>query len=526
MKYYFAVMEESTEQTTWQTGDIIAMDAGTEKGQVLVEDSTGRTGFVPQNVHAETCTLISSALLSRMLMEEKVAGAVGKILSRETFYTKGNKKKEGYLAEAFFIPNRAATPETEVASYTAGGLVAAYPAILSLLDRVTSEKEGEEPIKILLVKDSENNKILCTDPETGEVYGEITEPDQKLHEFLSEKMEAEAVVCSADPGENRFTVEISGLASGISFFYPEIDAAVKRCVAQAPELEEKVRFLIKSSIAPKIIRKILNQMSPVDQRGITKPKRLYEQKDGTNLSDALSYLLLGKLLRLVGEKGSGKNTLVETCAWILNRPLCRIQGSGELDKMDLLGSLVLKENDTVYEPSEMLQTLMEGGIAVVDEANIVRPDVLALMHSLTDSARSINLPMVGLKTIHPHAGIVYTMNEDYMGTSEMNAATIDRGPTLFIKQEEDLYGLLKRMVPKANEEDLNLCVAVSNAIRKAVEESGTLTRESITLRGYIDALESAEWIPLSRALVQNVANKAQSESERMTIESIIQSFCK
>ena len=52
-----------------------------------------------------------------------------------------------------------------------------------------------------------------------------------------------------------------------------------------------------------------------------------------------------------------------------------------------------------------------------------------------------------------------------------------------------------------------------------------LTSDAVTIRGFIDALECSSFIPLKRALLQNVANKLQTESERLAVENIISAFC-
>ena len=527
MRYYFYIFpEERTERTgQWCRGEILRLEVNPKDEKVLVYRGTEPVGAVGTIAETGPVRTISAPLFKRMMEQTRVAGAVGKILSEKTVADRCKGRQTCYLAEAFFLPNRSEAGETESRCYEVGGPVAAYPAMLGLLDRLQRKTEEAEPIGLFVEENTENGILQCRDPETGELCGRLEQADEELRNLVTEGKRAEAEVVSAVLKENRFEISVSGIRPAKASFYPDIDETVARGVAQAPELEEKVAFMLENRVPDTVVRAVLRQMPRDPDPGVPVPGQRYGQKSGSNLADALGYLVLGKLLRLVGEKGSGKNTLAETCAWLLNRPLCRIQGSSELDKLDLLGSLVLKNGETVFEPSEMMETLLKGGIVVIDEANIVRPDVLALMHSLTDSARSISLPMAGFQKIDPHAGIIYTLNEDYTGTGEMNAATIDRGPSLIIRQESDLYELLKRVVPGAGEESIRLCVAVSDAIRKAVQESGMLSRDSITVRGYIDALESAAYIPLGRALVQNVANKAQSESERTAIEGIISSFC-
>ena len=120
---------------------------------------------------------------------------------------------------------------------------------------------------------------------------------------------------------------------------------------------------------------------------------------------------------------------------------------------------------------------------------------------------------------------MYTLNEGYVGTGEMNPATIDRGPSIIVKQETDMKTLLSRSCPDAATTDIDTCVKVSEAIQKSINESGMLTSDAVTIRGFIDALECSSFIPLKRALLQNVANKMQTESERLAVENIISAFC-
>lgn len=85
-----------------------------------------------------------------------------------------------------------------------------------------------------------------------------------------------------------------------------------------------------------------------------------------------------------------------------------------------------------------------------------------------------------------------------------------------------MSSLLRTAVPDASKEDIDICCKVSNEIRSAAQNgSGAISPEAITVRGYIDALQCAQFIPLRRALIQNVANKAQSASERAVLEGII-----
>lgn len=209
----------------------------------------------------------------------------------------------------------------------------------------------------------------------------------------------------------------------------------------------------------------------------------------------------------------------------MGRPLCRVQGSDDISKMDFEGSRTLKDGCTSFELSEMFRTLQIGGVVVIDEVNMIRANVLSDLHSLTDGSRSINVTGYGLVKMDPHACLVYTRNEGYVGTGEMNAATVDRGPVIEVKQEANMAQLLAYAVPTAKPEDINVCCKVAEAIQKSVREDSTLTPDAVTIRGYIDALECVDEIPLKRGLLHNVAYKLPEGPESTAVEQIIRANC-
>ena len=437
--------------------------------------------------------------------------------------------KAGYLyeTELYVVPKRdnGKSQKTDSIQYLVSGRSAENTKKAELLGKLQALKNDGKPIsfQVLILRISSTYFVVLPEsPVAGASAGKIKTPDDILPQLIQDGGTYPATVVALNGRD--YTVEITPEIKNLSDYYPLIDAAVARCAGQSKVIEAKVETMLASRFEKRAIETILAQMPSLGlaSRGVPTPKTRYAQRSGNNLADLTCYMLAGKMVRLVGEKGSGKNTLVETACWVLNRPMCRVQGSSELDKMDLLGSRTLKNGDTGFELSEFLQTLRDDGVAVIDEVNTVRPEVLTILHSLTDGARSIDVPGYGTVRMGPHACILYTMNEDYVGTGEMNAATIDRGPTIIVEQEQDMSILLKTAVPDASKEDINICCKVSNEIRNAAQSgSGSLTAEAITVRGYIDALQCAQFIPLRCALIQNVANKAQSAAERSIIEAII-----
>lgn len=92
------------------------------------------------------------------------------------------------------------------------------------------------------------------------------------------------------------------------------------------------------------------------------------------------------------------------------------------------------------------------------------------------------------------------MNEDYVGTGMLNSATADRFIPVMLKDQMDLGKLLMEMVPDSDQKVVESCVILYDKIRKAVRE-GKCSSDAVTTRGFIDALESAKWLPVRAALL-------------------------
>lgn len=80
----------------------------------------------------------------------------------------------------------------------------------------------------------------------------------------------------------------------------------------------------------------------------------------------------------VGHAGTGKSTLFEQIAARTNRPMLRMQHSGNTEESHVLGQYVVKDDATVWEPGP-LQLCMKLGIAcLADEYDRAMPQVLSV----------------------------------------------------------------------------------------------------------------------------------------------------
>lgn len=224
-----------------------------------------------------------------------------------------------------------------------------------------------------------------------------------------------------------------------------IDGAAARGCASPEALTARAEYLLEQAVPEPIILRVFAEMFSLPEYPelVPDPPVRYVQADGFGaLTRCLAYRLSGMHLRLVGSKGCGKNTLIQTVDWLLNVPQYRMQGNAELDKLDLLGGPTIENGTMRYRLSDMLRYLAAGADVVLDEGNTIKPECADVLHSLTDAARQIQVPGYGLVQMHPHSAFTITMNEDYAGTNFMNEATIDRFTPIHIAEPESLREVL------------------------------------------------------------------------------------
>jgi MoxR-like ATPase len=163
----------------------------------------------------------------------------------------------------------------------------------------------------------------------------------------------------------------------------------------------------------------------------------------------------------------------------------------------------------------------EGGIIVFDELNTGHPSVIALLNSVLDDRRRIQVPGYGLVKAHPNFRVFMTMNRDYQGTFEMNEATESRFAPIVFREPESIVDIIKKNVPAADPSLINKCDKIYREIKKKVRD-GRLQARSVNIRGFINACKQSLWdINHKTALINNVANSCPDLSDREAIAQLI-----
>ena len=171
-------------------------------------------------------------------------------------------------------------------------------------------------------------------------------------------------------------------------------------------MQDMLEFLRTEGIGERLIGEIeaFRREYPVtgDERRIPKPHFLYYGKE--IWLKALTALLAGENILLVGPKATGKNT----------------------DAASLIGTDTFRGGEVVLREGPITQCAKAGGFGVLDEINMAKNESLAVLHATLDFRRIIDVPGYDRISLRPGTRFIATMNYGYAGTRELNEALASR----------------------------------------------------------------------------------------------------
>ena len=160
-------------------------------------------------------------------------------------------------------------------------------------------------------------------------------------------------------------------------------------------------------------------------------------------------LLCGKNLLLAGAKATGKNMLAENLAEVFGRPSWNVSFHINMDASYMIGTDTFREGQVVFRPGPVYESAAQGGFCILDEINMARNEALAVLHSVLDFRRVINVPGYSRISVHEAARFIATMNYGYAGTRDLNEALTSRFMVIHMPEisQDNLEKLLKREFP-------------------------------------------------------------------------------
>ncbi len=286
-----------------------------------------------------------------------------------------------------------------------------------------------------------------------------------------------------------------------------------------------LKFLEEEQIDPRVIegiREFRRRFVPEADDTVL-PRYFYYGKEVWE--QAAQALLAGENLLLAGAKATGKNVLAENLAAAFGRPVYNVSLHINADATSMLGTDTFKDGEVSFSPGPVCEAATEGGFCVLDEINMARNEALAVLHSVLDFRRSIQISGYQKIRIHPASRFIATMNYGYAGTRELNEALSSRFMVLSMPEiaKADLSRLLEKEFPSMKPEYVKQFTSLFIDIRDKCR-SGELTEKVLDLRGLTGALRMMEGgLAPCQALDMGITNKTADDYEQSLVRDIISS---
>ena len=285
-------------------------------------------------------------------------------------------------------------------------------------------------------------------------------------------------------------------------------------------------FLRQEGIEESIIRRIEDFRSQYpaaaeDEYRISAPKYHYY---GTDVwKKALTALLAGENILLVGPKATGKNVLAENLSAVFRRPEWNVSFYLNTDAASLIGADTFKDGKVSFRQGPIYKCAARGGFGILDEINMAKNESLAVLHATLDFRRIIDVPGYDRIEISPCTRFIATMNYGYAGTRELNEALASRFMVINmpIIAEDNLVKLLRSQFPALKDDFARQLAGLFEDIRKKCDSSEISTK-ALDLRGLMSAVSLVQnGLSMGQALELGIINKSFDDFERQLVADII-----
>ena len=246
-------------------------------------------------------------------------------------------------------------------------------------------------------------------------------------------------------------------------------------------------YLREEGINPAIIKEVeaFRGRFPTEEglrRRVPEPRYLYYGKE--IWEEALTALLCGENLLLVGPKATGKNVLSENLAAAFGRPSWDVSFYINTDAATLLGTDTFDNGKVTLRKGPIYQCAEKGGFGILDEINMAKNESLAVLHATLDFRRAIDMPGYDRISLHDATRFIATMNYGYAGTRELNEALTSRFVVIDMPaiSEDGLQKLLTREFPRLKSDYALQFAGLFRDIQKKCD-GGELSTKPLDLRG-------------------------------------------
>ena len=260
-----------------------------------------------------------------------------------------------------------------------------------------------------------------------------------------------------------------------------------------------------------------------EEQGYRVPKPKFKYYGVEVWRKALSALLAGENLLLVGPKATGKNVLAENLSAVFARPQWDISFYLNTDASTLIGADTFKNGEVTLRRGPIYQCAVEGGFGVLDEINMAKNESLSVLHATLDFRRIIDVPGYERISLAPCTRFIATMNYGYAGTRELNEALASRFMVINMPviSCENLEKLMLAQFPNLKAEYAHQLSQLFEELRIKCESSEISTK-ALDLRGLLASISlTKQGLTLDEALELGIINKSFDDFERQLVSDVI-----
>lgn len=292
------------------------------------------------------------------------------------------------------------------------------------------------------------------------------------------------------------------------------------------EVNKMDNYLQKLNINEKLKKEInsYRESYPVSHKllyRIPKPDNLYYGDEIWN--QAVTALLCGENILLVGHKATGKNIFAENLAAAFGRPKWDISFHVNMDAASLIGMDTFRNGEVTFRPGPVYSAAKSGGFAILDEINMAKSEAMAVLHATLDFRRTIDVPGYDRIDLHPATRFIATMNYGYSGTKELNEALVSRFAVIKMPMisKDNLIKLIQDKFETISEQAAEEFANVFLDLQKKCENS-EISSKALDIRGLLDSIALMEkGLEVHTALDMGITNKSFDMYEQTLIKDTI-----
>lgn len=254
---------------------------------------------------------------------------------------------------------------------------------------------------------------------------------------------------------------------------------------------------------------------------IPKPDNLYYGDEIWN--QAVTALLCGENILLVGHKATGKNIFAENLAAAFGRPKWDISFHVNMDAASLIGMDTFRNGEVTFRPGPVYSAAKSGGFAILDEINMAKSEAMVVLHATLDFRRTIDVPGYDRIDLHPATRFIATMNYGYSGTKELNEALVSRFAVIKMPMisKDNLIKLIQDKFETISEQAAEEFANVFLDLQKKCENS-EISSKALDIRGLLDSIALMEkGLEVHTALDMGITNKSFDMYEQTLIKDTI-----